>query len=340
MQIATETFPLRLRQTFTIARESHDVVETVIATLEADGISGFGEGSPSSFYGHTAASVRTALAKVAPALGRADPRRFRHLLEGLLEDLGGDRAALCAIDLALWDWTGKALGVPITRLLGVDPARSPPSSFTIGIDSIEVMRSKTRAAKAFPILKIKLGTDRDLEILRALRQETRAVFRVDANCAWGVEETVEKSRELRALGVEYIEQPLPADQLDAMEKVYRESALPVFADESSILPEDVPRLAGRFHGINIKLVKCGGLLPALRMVHLARTLGLKIMVGCMIESSVGISAGAQIGPLVDHLDLDGALLTANDPFDGVALVDGRLVYPERPGHGAIRRSTV
>ncbi len=338
MRLRLETFSLELRHTFTISRESQDTSQTVLLALEHDGVTGWGEASPSSFYGHTVDSVRAAIESVAPVLERADPLRFAHVLDELLEPLGGDRAALCAIDLALTDWAAKKLGAPIHRLLGLDPARSPRTSFTIGISSIEHMQEKVREAAGFPILKVKLGTGDDLAIIRALRQVTDATFRVDANCAWDADETIEKSRELEALGVEFIEQPLLPDRLEEMERVHRESALPVIADESSITPEDVPALAGRFHGINIKLVKCGGLLPAIRMVHVARALGLRVMIGCMIESSVGISAGAQIAPLLDYLDLDGAILTRNDPFEGVEIDGGRLVFPTRNGHGAVRRS--
>ena len=167
----------------------------------------------------------------------------------------------------------------------------------------------------------------DIEIVRALRKETDATFRIDANCGWTAEETIEKSHELKALGVEFIEQPLPPEDLDVMEEIFAKSALPVIADENSVVPEDVPKLPGRFHGINIKLVKCGGILPALRMVHLARTYGMKVMFGCMIESSVAITAAAQIGSLADYLDLDGNVLITNDPYRGVENDAGHLVLP-------------
>ena len=335
MKLDVEIFPLELRHTFTISRESKDVVHTVIVRLEHERITGYGEASPSSYYDHTAESVAEALRKNAGVIEAVDPFHYRHALDGLLSSLDGNRAALCAIDTALMDWLGKRLGVPLSRVLGVDPALSPKSSFTIGISSIEHMQEKAREAANFPILKIKLGTDDDIAMMRALRQATNATFRVDANCAWTAQETIEKSQELKQLGVEFIEQPLPREELDAMEEVFQKSALPIIADENSIVPEDVPGLIGRFHGINMKLVKCGGLLPALRMVELARTYGLELMVGCMIESSVGISAAAQIAPLLDYLDLDGAILTSNDPYTGVDVIDGTLVFPDREGHGAV-----
>ncbi len=338
MELQIHIHPLRLKHRFTISRDSQEVVETVVASLEQDGIVGYGEASPSRYYHHTPDSVAAALESARPLLEHADPLQYRHLLDALIESLQGNRAALCALDLALFDWLGKRLGQPLHSVFGLEPALAPISSFTIGISSIGHMQEKVREAEGFPIFKIKLGTGEDLSIIRALREESLAAFRVDANCAWSVEETIEKSRELAALGVEFIEQPLPPENLEAMERVYRESALPVIADENSVTPDDVSRLAGRFHGINIKLVKCGGLLPAMRMIHLARTFGLKVMIGCMIESSVGISGGAQLGPLADYLDLDGAILIDNDPFHGVENHWGRLVFAERPGLGVIPRA--
>jgi len=337
MKIATRVESLKLRHTFTIARGSQDASPVIIAELEHDGITGTGEASPSGFYGENTDSVGSALFGISGWLSTQNPLHYRQVLEEARERLGNNRAALSALDLALFDWVGRKFGLPLYRLLGLDPARLPLSSFTIGIDSVERMIAKLREAHHYPIIKIKLGTKSDIEIVRALRKESRALFRVDANCAWTVSETVEKSRELAELGVEFIEQPLSPDQLQAMEEVHAKSALPLIADESSVVPEDVPRLQGRFHGINIKLVKCGGILPAIRMIHLARTFGLKVMIGCMIESSVACTAGAQIGPLVDYLDLDGPLLITNDPYEGVQYADGALRLPERPGLGVKKK---
>jgi L-alanine-DL-glutamate epimerase-like enolase superfamily enzyme len=218
-------------------------------------------------------------------------------------------------------------------LLGLSAQDLPLTSFTVGIDSLDRMVEKLQAACRHPIIKIKLGTDDDVEIVRTLRRETEAVLRVDANCGWDAKKTIAMSHELHALGVEFIEQPLPAEELDAMEEVYRHSALPLIADENCVVPEDVPELRGRFHGINVKLVKCGGILPALRALELARLLGLKTMLGCMIESSLCITAAAHLGPLADFVDLDGPLLITNDPFRGVEYEGARLRLPQRPGLG-------
>jgi L-alanine-DL-glutamate epimerase-like enolase superfamily enzyme len=337
VKLALRTEGLELIHTFTIARGSEDVARVVIAEASADGITGTGEASPSGYYGESPESVTAALAGLAGWLEGANPLHYRHLLEEAAARLGPSRAALSALDLAVFDWVGRRLGHPLHRILGLDPARAPRTSFTIGIDTPGRMVEKLREAAGHPIIKVKLGTPDDIEIVRLLRRETRAVFRVDANCAWTAAETIEKSRELAALGVEFIEQPLPAGSLDAMEEVCARSALPLIADEDSVVPADVPRLAGRYHGINIKLVKCGGILPALRMIHLARTLGLKVMIGCMIESSVACTAAAQIGPLVDYLDIDGPLLIRNDPYRGVEYSNGSLRLPDGPGLGVKRR---
>jgi len=319
---------LKLRHTFTIARGSQDETPVVILSLRSGDHEGFGESSPSSFYGETVESVVESLEREREFIESADLDHYEHVLEEASERFGHSRAALCAFDTAVHDLASRRLGHPLWRLLGLDPARVPVSSFTIGLDSTERMVEKLREADRYPVIKIKLGTDRDLEIVRALREVSQATFRVDANCAWSAEEAIEKSRELASLGVEFIEQPLPPEAIDDMERVHRESALPVVADENAVVPEDVPKLAGRFHGINIKLVKCGGLRPARRMVETARALGLRVMYGCMIESSVLISAAAQIGALADWLDLDGNVLITNDPFRGVENRDGRLILPE------------
>jgi len=318
---------LTLRHTFTISRGSRDETPVVITELEADGLTGIGEVSPSSYYHEDVASVTAALDSLRDDLAAANPLFYHDVLERAAERLGRERAALCALDTALFDWVSRKLGVPLYRLLGLNPQRMPISSFTIGIDTIDRMVSKLQEAKAYPCLKIKLGTPDDIAIVRRLRHETDATIRVDANGGWTAQEAIALSAELRALGVQFIEQPLPATELEAMEEVFRKSALPLIADENAVTAADIPNLRGRFHGINIKLAKCGGILPALRMVHVARALGLRVMFGCMIESSVGITAAAQLGALADYLDLDGNVLITNDPYRGVQNQRGRLVLP-------------
>lgn len=333
MKLSFRTFDLQLRHTFTISRGSSDVVTVLVVELDHDGIVGYGETSPYGFYGQDLASVRRDLESIEPWFTEQNPMEYRVVLEEAGRRLGKNTQALCALDLALHDWVGKRLSVPVYSLLGLRGEGIPPTTYTIGIDTIEKMTEKLREFPGFPIYKIKLGTDRDIEIVRELRKTTDAVFRVDANCAWTPKQTIEYSKELAKLNVEYIEQPMPPERLDEMDEVYRRSALPLVADENSVVPEDIADLRGRFHGINIKLVKCGGLQPALRMIALARTFGMRIMIGCMIESSNLCTAAAHLGSLVDYLDLDGPLLIGNDPFTGMTIERGAITLPLSAGLG-------
>ena len=228
---------------------------------------------------------------------------------------------------------GQDLGAPVWKLWGLSLDRCPPTDYTIGIDPIETMIAKLREMPGFPVYKIKLGTPNNVEIVRALRQATDAVFRIDANCAWTAAETIEKSHALQELGVEFIEQPMVRDNWKEMERVYRDSALPIMADESCQSEDNVARCEGLFQGVNVKLPKCGGLTPGKRMLEDARRRGLKTMVGCFAESSVGISATAQTLPLLDYADLDGALLLAEDIASGVTIDRGRISFPNENGCG-------
>jgi L-alanine-DL-glutamate epimerase-like enolase superfamily enzyme len=255
------------------------------------------------------------------------------LFDALQPQLADNPFALCAIDQAAHDLWGKLQNSSVFELWGLSTESVPTSNYTIGIDEVDKMVEKMREYADWPIYKIKLGTDRDVEIVRALREHTDAVFRVDANGAWTADQAIEYSHPLKELGVEFIEQPLHADQLGDMPNVYRNSALPVVADESCIVPADVSRCVDHFHVVNIKLVKCGGLTPARRMIDEARQLGLQVMVGCMTESTVGISAIAQLLPLLDYVDMDGAALLAKDIANGVQVINGKCHYPERPGSG-------
>ena len=338
MKITAHTHELPLHHTFTIARGSDETSSVVVVELEHDGVTGLGEACPTSYYHESPDSVIESLESLAPWLAERSPLSYRHLLDDAAERLGRNRAALCALDLAVHDWFGKHCDLPLYRLIGADPTRMPETSFTVGIDTVEVMVKKLKEASDCSIIKVKLGTDDDIGIIEALREHSTATFRVDANCAWGVDETIEKSKELKRLGVEFIEQPLPATQLEAMEEIFRGSALPVVADENSVLPENIPALVGRFHGFNIKLVKCGGLLPARRMIEIGRTLGFELMLGCMVESSISATAAAHLAPLVDYADLDGPLLVSSDPYDGIRYAGSTMTLPERPGLGVVARA--
>jgi L-alanine-DL-glutamate epimerase-like enolase superfamily enzyme len=255
------------------------------------------------------------------------------LWDALDADLGRNPFAQCALDQAAHDLWGKKRGKRVFELWGLNTEHLPVTNYTIGIDEIEVMVAKMQEFPGWPVYKIKLGTTHDLDIVRQLRRHTDAIFRVDANCGWNAAETIRNSHALRPLGVEFIEQPLPADRWEDMRRVHAESALPIIADESCIHPSDVDRCQDHFHGINIKLVKCGGLTPARRMIQRARQLGLQVMVGCMTESTVGISAIAQLLPLLDYVDMDGALLLARDVATGVTIEKGHCRYPDVPGCG-------
>lgn len=333
MKLILHSFELPLRHTFTISRESIDTQPTLIVELQEDGISGFGEATSNKYYGCTIESMTERLESLRGQIESATWDRPEQLWQQLQPALADDSFSLCAIDQAAHDLWGKRAGKPVFELWGLTTENIPASNYTIGIDTLPKMLEKLREFPDWPIYKIKLGTDRDLEIVRGLREHTAAIFRVDANCGWSAEQTLEYAPKLKELGVEFIEQPLPADRWEEMRRIRESVALPIMADESCIVESDVRRCAGLFHGINIKLVKCGGLTPARRMIAEARQLGLKVMVGCMTESTVGISAIAQLLPLLDYVDMDGAVLLARDIATGVRVERGICKYPDVPGNG-------
>ena len=338
MQLFFHRVDLRLNHTFTIAHDSRDVQPTLIVELRDGLFSGFGEATATRYYGITidgmVASLE-AIRRLIEGYDLVDPEQFWAAMHPYLAD---NSFAHCALDQAAWDLWAKKQGQPLYKCWQLDPENSPLTDYTIGLDTPERMVEKMQE-RPWPLYKIKLGRpEEDIELVQALRRHTDtdrspAVFRVDANCGWSVEETITKSAQLRDLGVEFIEQPLSASDWDGAKKVYQQSVLPIIADESCIVESDVDRCAGYFHGVNIKLTKCGGLTPARRMIARARALNLRVMVGCMTESSVGISAIAQLLPLLDYADLDGAMLIANDPATGVTFDYGRVVYAPENGTG-------
>ncbi|MBM3999099.1 MAG: dipeptide epimerase [Planctomycetes bacterium] len=334
LRVRAFAYDLALRHTFTISRGSTDVQPTMIVELrDGAGRSGYGEATTNDYYGFTLDSMAATLAAARSAI-ESDPFDTPEAMwDRLRACFANDAFAQCAVDQAAWDLWGKQRGKPLHQLWNLDPDDAPPTDYTIGIDTIERMVAKMDEFPGWPIYKIKLGTPDDLRIVRALRERTAATFRVDANCAWTADETIRNAASMRELGVEFIEQPLPADEWDAMRRVFSESVLPILADESCIVEPDVDRCAGHFHGVNIKLVKCGGLTPARRMIDRARQIGLRVMVGCMTESSVGISAIGQLAPLLDYVDMDGALLLAEDIAEGVGIECGRCRFPSTGGSG-------
>jgi L-alanine-DL-glutamate epimerase-like enolase superfamily enzyme len=260
------------------------------------------------------------------------------LWERLSPKLNHNSFAQCAIDMAVWDLYGKKMGKPLYKLWGLEYNNTPKTDYTIGIASIDKMVEKMRQFP-FPIYKIKLGTDEDMDIMRAMRRNTDARLRIDANCGWTAGQAILYSLQLKDLNVEFIEQPLPAEDWDAMKEVYKNTVLPLFADEACVREQDVKKCVNHFHGINIKLMKCGGITPALRMIKEARALELQVMMGCMTECSIGISAIAQFLPLLDFVDMDGALLIANDPANGVTInADGSANFPNVNGTGVTLKS--
>jgi L-alanine-DL-glutamate epimerase-like enolase superfamily enzyme len=335
LKLTLHQVALPLAQTFTISRGSLDVQHALLVELEQDGHIGLGEVTANSFYGHTLHQLLTDVESVRDVIEDADPSQPEQLWSRLQSRIGDNAFAMCAIDLAAHDLAGRLSGSRLIDLWGLDRAAVPGSSYTIPIDTIDGMLLRLREHPHWPVYKVKLGTSNDLEIIRRLRQETDAVLRVDANCAWTADEAIRYSHQFKDLNVEFIEQPLPNDANDNdKQRVFAESALPVIADEDCQAEADVRACVGKFHGVNVKLCKCGGLTPALRMLRQARLLGLKTMVGCMVESSIGISAAAQLLPLLDFADLDGAVLLRDEPCDGVRVDCGRIVFSDEPGTGA------
>ena len=308
-----------------------EAVEAVFVKLTQENISSWGEAVPSPRYGEDTVTAQKTLQGLH--LEHRSPLEYAELHYELDEVFQNQRAAQAALDMAMWDWMGKKTGLPMYALLGLNPAKMPITSFTIGIAEPELMRQKIREAVDFPLLKIKLGGGNDKEIIDIVRSETYKPIQVDVNEAWNRDEAVEKIRWLESQNVTLVEQPLPADDPKSTAWVRERVNLPIFADESVRRLEDVPKYQGIFDGINIKLMKCGGPTEALRMIHAARALGLKVMLGCMIESSCAISAAAHLAPLTDTVDLDGHLLIRDDPFQGLGFRDGRIVLPDGPGLG-------
>ncbi len=337
MKISWKQYELNLKHTFRISRSASDSVKVIIVEMEHDGIVGYGEASPTKRYGE---SVET----ITAFLGQIDLSRYESpmMLEDILNAVEviapGNTSAKCAIDLALHDWVGKKLNIPLYQLWGLNPAKSPLSSFTIAIDTKEVVEQKVHEAEEFPILKVKVGSDNDEEMITTIRKLTDKVLYVDANEGWKDKNlALKRVQWLKDQNVGFIEQPMPASQLDDIKWLREKSGIPLIADESVLRLREIHRLADAFDGINIKLMKCTGLREAMRMINTARALNLKVMMGCMIETAVGISAGAHIAPLLDYADLDGNVLISNDPFDGVRNIKGKLTLSNKPGLGVTLR---
>jgi len=332
---------------FVIARGGYRQHHNVVVTLtDDDGVEGRGEAAPNKYYGESEESVVAALPAFARVLENADPFSLEDCEARLDEALDGNNSAKAAISSALHDLVGKKLGVPVHRLWGLSADKCPLSSFTIAIAESDVLAARVAEAEQYPVLKIKLGTDRDREIVRIVRDAAPDKrLRVDANAAWKAEEAVRMVDFLVEMNVEMLEQPVAREDVDGLRFVRERSSIPVFADESCLVAADIPRLAGAVDGINIKLAKCGSLREAVRMTNVARAHEMAVMAGCMIESSLGISAIAQLAPLLDTADFDGAALLSDDPYRGATISGGRIKLTALPGLGvtpaqAASRATV
>jgi L-alanine-DL-glutamate epimerase-like enolase superfamily enzyme len=335
VKVRQRPLDLHLRHTFRIARGASDTRHNVVVEVDDGRHVGWGEAAPILRYHEDRASTTAAVLTMGARLG--EPRAYAQAAARAA--VPGQKSAEAAIDMALHDLAGKRLGAPVYELLGIAPGPIPETSFTIGLDTPDVVAAKVREASAYAILKVKMGSDDDRAVLEAVRDTApHQRIRVDANEGWTSEGALERLEWLHRLGVELVEQPLPAGRLEETRALRRKSPLPFFADESVHRAEDIPRLAGAFDGINLKLMKCGGLGEALRMIAVARAHGMKVMLGCMIESSLAITAAAHLASLVDATDLDGHLLVDNDPFVGALLEGGWLVLPDAPGLGVSARA--
>ncbi|MFK5959167.1 MAG: dipeptide epimerase [Lutibacter sp.] len=334
MKLIIRTYNLKLKHPFTISRGTRTEIPSIIVELQENNISGFGEATANPYYNTTIEQFEQELTekrKIIEIILDKTPEEFwSYLLPYFKENL----FLLCALDEAYTDLYTRKKGVKLYNYWNLELKNLPQSNFTIGIDTIDNMVSKMKEMP-WPIYKIKLGTKDDIQIVTELRKHSNSIFRIDANCGWNVTETVKNSIELKKLGVEFIEQPLAAENWRGSKVVFENSYLPIIADESCIIESDIEKCYNHFHGVNIKLMKCGGLTPAKRMIEKAKSLGLKTMVGCMTESSVGISAIAHLTPLLDYVDMDGALLLKNDVATGVKLENGITIFPKLNGTGVL-----
>lgn len=336
MKLSCHVVHLTNKYTFRIAHGSRTGVDTLIVKLEDGNHMGLGEATPVPYYGFSAEDLKILLESHQEKIEAYELTDAVKFWEYMNPFLSSNRFAQCALDMAAHDLIAKKKRVPLYKYWGLKLDNLPLSNYTIGIDEIPVMVERMLEVD-FPVYKIKLGTPHDVQIIKELRKHTNAIFRVDANCAWSVDETVSNALAFEGLGVEFIEQPLPAISLSAMPDVKKQINIPLIADESCIVENDVEKCKDGFDGVNIKLAKCGGLTPARRMIKRANDLNLKTMVGCMTESSVGISAIAHLLPLLDYVDMDGSMLISNDPADGVRLAHGKAVFSQRNGTGAALR---
>ncbi|MDB5203842.1 MAG: dipeptide epimerase [Ferruginibacter sp.] len=332
MKLTYKTYHLPFTHPFTISKGTKTHQPSLVVELEYFGFKGYGEAPAISYYNIPVEKMVADLEQKKMFVEKfafSDPERYWHYLHHLFPQ---NPFLVCALDMAGWDLYGKMKRKSLQQLWGLDPANAPMTDFTIGIDTIEKMVAKMKE-RTWPIYKIKVGTADDIDMVTELRKHTDAIFRVDANAGWSLEQALEKIPILASLGVEFVEQPLAKDNWEGMKILYEKSVLPLFADEACVAEDDVLKCPGHFHGINIKLTKCSGITPAKRMISKARELGLQVMVGCMNESTLGSAAIAQLSPLLDYVDMDGPLLLAEDIASGISFDAGKIIGSNKPGLG-------
>lgn len=332
LHIDAKPVELALTTPFRISRGVQDTASNVIVHITHNGIVGHGEAAPDEFYGETQETVLACIASFAGNLGD-DPFLIQDIMGRLDRLIRLNPSAKAAVDMALYDLVGKMLHVPVYKLLGLNPAHTPNTSFTLGIDTPDAMRKKALLASEYPIFKVKVGTKHDLDNLKAIREVSSATIRVDANTAWAPKEAITMINALAPYNIEFVEQPVAPYDLAGLKLIRNNVPVPIIADESCVAIEDIPRLAECVDGVNFKLMKSNGITNVLRMIHVARAHNLRVMIGCMIESSLAITAAAHLTPLVDYADLDGNLLINNDPYRGVTVRNGKLMLPDTPGLG-------
>lgn len=339
LKLSYKPYELQLRHVFTVATNSRTTTPVVLTSIEYDGVTGFGEASMPPYLGESHESVLNFLSKVNLEQF-SDPFLMEDILAYIEGVMPGNYAPKASLDIALHDLTGKLLGQPWFRLWGLNPAKTPLTSFTIGIDTAEVVREKTLEASAFRMLKIKLGRDNDREMIETVRSVTDVPVFVDVNQGWKDRVyAMEMAHFLNENNVLFIEQPMPKEQIDDIAWLTAGSPLPIVADEALQTVSQMLSMKGIYSGINIKLMKCGGMHAAYKMITMARQMEMKILIGCMTETSCAVSAASQLSPLVDWADLDGNLLISNDVYEGMTVVDGRITIPDRPGIGIIEKKS-
>jgi len=334
--LVTSTLELPLKHPFKIARGETTVARTALLRLAWNGIEGLGEAVPLARYDESVQSVRDYFAAHPPRID--DPYRLEDILTANIPP-----AARCALDLALHDLIGKDLDRPLYRLLGLDPEKTPLTSFTIGIADEATTIAKVDEIRDHPVMKVKLGggdVKSEIAMMELIRSRYTGTIRIDANEGWTVPDAISILNEIARFDIEFCEQPIPAGDPAGLKHIRENAKIPIVTDEDSRYPSDLPKLYGCVDGINIKLVKCGGIRPALAMIHTARSMGMKVMLGCMVESQISASAAAHLSPLVDWADIDGPFLTASDPFDGIAYANGKIVLNDAPGLGVREKAAV